>query len=807
MFTHLKLVLRNLKRERFYAAINVAGLTVAIVCCLLIGLHVYQSLTYDQHTPGHDKLYRATIDLTNPDGTNTFAMMSDAMAPALALQNPDIEDFVRFKILPENTLLTINGEAYYQDAIYGTDVGVFDVFGHRAVYGDSVSALEDPNSVAISELFNQTHFAGEDSLGEIITINDRDYQVALVFEDVPGNSHLTYDVLLPIHGLDYAAPPSNPVMALFTVNSYVYFVLPENYDTTRFSAFFDRFWEDTTGEVLSGSGIRNAMTITPIADVHFGQAAEYDQPTGNLLIVYAYAVIGLLIMLVALVNYINLATARATRRFKEVGVRRLLGANRSSLIMQFLLESVLLTVIAAMLAMFVIEMMYRSGAAVLLVSELNLGVYRSPMMLFVLLLGASSLGVLAGLYPAVWIAMQYISPTTNASRGSVQEPLLRKALIVFQFAVTISVIASTVLVLSQMRYMANMPLGFDKEDRLVLTVKGAAAIARVPALRNSLSDLPQVETAAFSTFDPAVGFSSGNWRVETEEGQMAFMFMSFQNAGADYLQALGMNLVAGRSMSDADQGRTVVVNETLVRNMGWSNPIGMRTGMPGDIEGSESVVGVVEDFHFDGLQVPISPLIIRLSRPEAYSALDSQVAFDQDARVTVALTESADGHALQQIQAVWQQHMPELPFQYRYLDDIIASRYISENNIMTALMYFSGVSIFISCLGLLGLTAYSAERRTRELGIRKVLGASAGQLLMNLFRNVFFLVVVASMIASALSYYWINSWLGNFAYRDEINLLVFPAAALLTICLAFLTMTLQAWGTIHRNPVHALRYE
>lgn len=807
MTTHIKLLLRNLKRERLYAAINVAGLTIAIVACLLIGLHVFQALTYDQHTQGHKKIYRATIDLINQGGTNTFALMSDALAPTLALRNPDIEAFVRFKSLPDNSLFTVNDEVYYQESVYGTDTNVFEVFGHRAVYGDTRTALIDPNSMAISERFNQMHFDGENSLGEIVTLNGNDYRISLVYEDVPINSHFKYDVLVPIHGPGFAPQPADPVIALFTVNSYTYFVMPENYDTARFSAFFDAFWQETTAEVLRGSGINSAMALTPIADVHFGEPVEFDQPVGNLLIVYAYAVIGVLILLVAIVNYINLATARATRRFKEVGVRRLLGAQRSELIAQFLLESVSLTLLAAVLALLVIQIMLQAGVPAALLDELSLEVYNSPLILGAVLIAALILGILAGLYPAAWIATQPMFSHVSAAQVNVRELILRKALIVFQFAVTVSVISSTVLVLSQMHFIANMPLGFEQENRLVLTVKGSQAIARVPALTRSLDQLPAVQATTFSTADPAVGFSSGNWLVETAQGQMESIFLSFQNAGADYIQAMGMELVDGRSISNGDTNRTVVVNETLVKTLGWSDPIGMRTGMPADIEGSEIVVGVVKDFHFDGLQVPVSPLVIRLSRPEYYSSLDPDVAFNQDARLTVVLREDANHQALQELESVWRQHIPELPFQYRYLDNIIESRYVSETNIISTLSYASGVSIFISCLGLLGLTAYTTERRTREIGIRKVLGASASQLVLSLFKDVLFLVLIASVIASVLSYYWINSWLSNFAYRDEINLLVFPTAALLTITLAFITMVFQSLGPVNRNPVHALRYE
>jgi len=809
MLIHLKLALRTLRQERFYAAINITGLMIAFICTLLIGLYVFQSLTYDQHTESHKKLYRATIDLINGDSHNTFALMSDAMAPTLALQNPDIEGYVRFKTLPEKQIVSIGEEKHFEDAIFGSDSNVFQQFGHQSVYGDPSTALTSPTSIAISDSFNQRHFSGENSLGSIITVNDIDYQVTLVFSDVPGNSHLKYNLLIPINSPGFIPSPANPVMALFTVNTYTYFILPETYDVQKFSDFFDQFWEETTAEVLGDSGISSSMALTPVADVHFGPTVEFDQPTGNLLTVYAYGIIGVLIMLVAIVNYINLATARATRRFKEVAISRLLGAKKRSLIMQFLYESIMQALIAAILALIIIEIIFQANAPASLVNALDLTSLRTPLAITGILFFAGILGVLAGLYPASWISRQKFSSRTVTSGHNRTEPILRQVLIVFQFAVTISVIASTILVLSQMYFISNMPLGFETENRMVITVKGASAISRVPALKNSMNSLPQIESTTFTNFDPGVGFSAGNWRIESAQSQMENSFMSYQNADADYLQSMGLELIEGRFMSPDDENRTVVVNETLVRTMGWTNPIGKRSGMPGspETQDSEIVVGVVKDFNFDSLEVPINPLIIRLTRPEYYQSLPDSVAPHQIARLTIVLSGPASGQLIQQLSSTWQEHMPELPFEFRFLDDIVASRYTSETGIFNSLSYFSGISVFISCIGLLGLTAYTTERRTREIGIRKVLGAHPRQLLGMLFRNIFVLILFAAIIASVVSYLSINAWLSGFAYRDEINLLVFPAAAILTFCLALLTMTLQAWKPIHRNPVHALRYE
>ena len=809
MLIHLKLAFRALRQERFYAVINIAGLMIAILCALLIGLHVHQSLTFDQHTEGHKKIYRATIDLVNGDSRNTFAQMSEAMAPTLALQNPDIQGYIRFKTLPEKPIVSLDNEIFFEDAIYGTDTNVFEQFGHQALYGDISTALSSPTSIAISESFNQRRFNGENSLGQIITVNNIDYQISLVFSDVPKNSHLKYDLLIPIAGPGFIPQPENPVTALFTVNTYTYFILPEDYDVHNFSDFFDWFWEETTAEVLRGSGISSSMALTPIEDVHFSTSAEFDQPTGNLLTVYAYAAIGILIMLVAIVNYINLATARAARRFKEVSVSRLLGARKRSLIMQFLFESVTQAMTAAMLALLLIEIIYRSGIPASLINALDIDSLRDPLVVTFILISAITLGVMAGLYPASWIAKQRFSSNTAGASGTKTESLLRKSLIVFQFAVTISVIASTILVLSQMYFIANMPLGFSTDNRMVITVKGASSITRIPALKSSLDALPGVEASTFSNFDPGIGFSTGNWLIESEQNQMQNTFMSRQEVDSDYLRVMGIELVAGRSMSAQDEARTVVVNETLVRQMGWSSPIGKRTGMPGSpaTQASEIVVGVVKDFNFDSLENPINPLILRLSKPGNYASLPPSVAPHQIARLTVVLSDKVDEETLVDIAGLWQEHFPELPFDYRFLDDIVASRYSSEVGILSSLSYFSGAAIFISCIGLLGLTAYTTERRTREIGIRKVLGAHPAQLLSLLFRNIFFLILLAAIVASIVSYLSINNWLSSFAYRDEINLLVFPASTILTLCLAFLTMVIQSWKPIHRNPVHALRYE
>ncbi len=807
MNTAMKTTLRNLHNDKFYVLINVLGLAVAMVCTFLIGLHVHKELSYDRHVPQHENLYRASIDLINANGTRTFAWMSPFMGPALAAQSPAIVDFVRFRASTAQSLIRIDNEPFYWDGVYETDDNVFNVFGIRGIYGDSQTALVDPAAVAISNRFNQIHFGGRDSTGETIVVNGRDLRVSLVYEDLPENSHLQHDVLISINGLAFPEPAALP-MSLFMVNTYTYFKMPPNYNADLFSDFFDSYWAATTAEALQGSDISSAMKLTPLADVHYGPPLEFDQPVGSIFIVYAYAVVGLLILLVACVNYINLATARSAHRLKEVAMRKLLGANRNTLVSQFLLESTAIAGIAGVVALAITEVLIQSGAALFFDNALAPGLYRDPLVLSAFLVGSLSIGLLSGLYPAFYLSSQFLMPGKVRNENKKAESALRQVLVVFQFAVTVTVIASSLLVMAQMRFIQNAPLGFTKENRIVVSVKGVDFIERTDVLATQWRQLPQVAGVTLTAVTPAVDSYSGNWLVENSAGALENRFLNFQNVDTHYLNAMDLELVEGRFFSPADSRNLVVVNEALVQQMGWENPIGKRTGMPSDALGSEIVGGVVKDFHFAGLQSAIEPLILRQTNSSFYSVVSNPVQrASQTAMLTVALVSGAGPDSIAQLESQWRAVIPELPFDYRYLEDIIRSQYDSESRILDVIAAFAAVCIVISCLGLLGLSAYSTQRRTREIGIRKVFGANAGQIMTVLFRNVFVLVALGSVVATFVSYSVINAWLENFAYRDEINLIVFPAASALALCLAFSTMALQSWSTIRQNPVLALRYE
>ena len=801
--SYLKTTFRNLRREKLYALINVLGLLVAIASALVVGLYVHTQLSYDRHLNNQHKLYRASLDLINGDSLTTFSLMSEFMAPAMAQQNPLIEDYVRLQTQANPSLLHIQGQPSYGENIYKADDNIFAVFGHPVIYGDPLTALVDPSSAAISESFNQLHFAGADSTGETITVNGQDYFVTLIYEDLPDNSHLKYDLLLSINDISFA--DAQLPNGLFSVNSYTYLLMAENTDVKEFAEFFDEFWANNTAEVLADSGITSAMTITPISEVHFGPEIAFDQPTGNKFVIYSFAIVGVLILLVACVNYVNLATARSVRRAKEVGMRKILGASRRSLILQFLFEAVFFSLLAVLLAIALVELILQTAAGDLIAPQLSISYFSNPLLLLSLLGGGLVLGLVSGAYPALHLSSLLPANLDKSTAVNKSNSKLRSVMVIIQFAITISVIASSLLIYAQMAFIQNSPLGFNAKNKVVLHLQGLEYIPRVPLLINSLESYPLFKGATFTAYTPATGFESGNWSVENNNGELEFRFLSFQQVDYNYLTVMDMELVAGRDFNEADDRSHVIVNQALVRQMGWENPIGKRTGLPGD--GSEIVIGVVADFHFSGLQSEISPLILRPSMAESFGERNPELSLFQNAKLTVALDSDSVGQAITVLEDTWQQIIPELPFEYELLEEVIKQQYASENNVMAVITYFAAVCIFISCLGLLGLSAYSTQQRTKEIGIRKVLGANMSQIMANLFKSIFFLVCIGSVLASLISYYTINSWLQNFAYTEDINLMVFPVSAAIAMLLAFATMAMQSYKTVRTNPIEALRYE
>lgn len=809
MNAYLKIALRSLYREKLYALINIAGLSLAIACCIFLGLYLRSELTYDQHNVLHNKIYRVVNEFYIGGSDDRFAVTSVALGQMLAENYPEVENYTRFRpVGQDRSLMRHDVDAVYWDRVYFADDNVFDVFTHDVIYGDPDTALVDPGSIAVSETFARRYFGDANPIGETM-INDvgRPMNITLVFADLPDNTHLKYDVLFSPY-VNVLQTPDNTTarrQALFNVALYTYLVMPENYDVQDFNAISEDFFDDNMASMAETFSATWRGWLQPLADIHLQSDLDYDQPTGNRYYLYGFAAVGLFILLVACINYVNLATARAGKRARAVGIRKILGSGRWSLVGQFLGEAVLLSVIAAVIGVMLVEVVLTFSPLENLVSaQLTLDLIDEPAVAAAILGFAVIIGALAGLYPAIylssWAPLTALVGENKASKGNIR---FRQLLVLTQFAISIAVIASTLLMAAQMRFIQNKSLGFQTENRVMITLRGADLIEKVPTITSNL--LTDSHILGISTSGSMMGqaFPINVVQVETNEGVLEPRTINHMGVGDDFLEVMGIPVSEGRDFSKkllTDIGKNVIVNRTFVDNMGWADPLGKRIQL-GSTSGR--VIGVIEDFHFKSLHSAIEPFAFYpfdRELPEAGRPAQSRLLVLNIAGEEISQT-------LRLLEDTFAEVDPSRPFEFTFVDDSLNELYVSEQALMTLIGIFAGICILIACLGLYGLAAFTTEQRTKEIGIRKVIGASTGQIILLLSRNVLTLVLAGAVIGSVGAYFTIDEWLAGFAYRAGINPIVFFASTLVAALVAFLTIALQSFGTARADPVDALRYE
>ncbi|MEX2132272.1 MAG: FtsX-like permease family protein [Pseudohongiellaceae bacterium] len=816
---YLRITLRKLYREKLYALINVFGLTLGISCCLILGLYIVGELSYDRHHVNHERIFRVVNNYNFSGNENALAWSAQSLGQLLLMDNPDaVETYTRFR--PPNagqpTVFRRGQDTYYWDDVYLADLNVFDVFTHNIIYGNPEGALNDGNSVAVSETFARSYFGDANPVGEIVSTDTADYRITLMFADLPEHSHLKYDVLISINRTG-VLPENEAVLQqmLGGVSDFTYLLMRENFNPADFDRMFSRFTTDRIESMARTFGLQDSFDASfraqALTDVHLESGLQYDLPSGSRFYVVSFAAVALFILGIACINYVNLATARSMKRAREVGMRKVLGAQRNQLIWQFLGESLFFVLLAVLTSLALVQLLLNySLLDELLGANFYSGSLFDPVLL-VWLIGLSLLvGLLSGLYPAFYLSsvapMVALSSAVNTSRSA--SGRLRQFLVFIQFTISIGIIASTLLMANQMGYVSNMSLGFDKENKLLVPLRGADVIESLPALRNELSTNPGILSVASAQNVPGGIMGLVGLNMETNAGSMELQSVSAMAAGEGFLQTMGIELVAGRDFSQrllTDVGQNFVVNRTLVDRMGWDQPLGKRIDSAGPgLNGR--VIGVVEDFHFASAHQPIAPLVI-LSTPAGFPDQNAQQRALQTR--TLILNVAGDGIAdtLDFVREVMLDFDPLHPFEFEFLDRRMAELYVSEQRVTRLTAVFAGICIFISCLGLFGLASFTTERRTKEIGIRKVLGASSLQIITLLSRNIILLVMIGAVVASIVSFVIVNQWLAGFAYRTGINPLIFLLAAMVAITVAFVTVALQSYKTVSANPVLALRHE
>lgn len=817
--SYIRIAIRKLIQERSYSAINIAGLSIGIACCLILGLYLYSELNYDQHHTKKDRIYRVINEFSINGDTIYAAVTSTQLARMLAEQYPEIEQATRFRDVPDAQALmraSDNQALYWQD-VYLTDNPTFKIFTHDVLYGNPDTALIDPNSIAVSETFARRYFGERNPIGETISTDAYTYRIDLVFADLPDNSHLKYDVLISYNQVP-ALGSAERRGELWSINAYTYVLLPEAYPVANFQRLATDFYERNMLPIAQQLNI-NATALfflEPLTEIHLNSNTNFDLPRGNIFYIYAFSAIALFVLIVACINYINLATARSIGRAKEVGMRKVLGASRGQLLVQFIGESVVYVVVALIVALALAwGAISFTSITELLDSPLPLSLLFSPSVLLLLAFGSVILGVLSGLYPAMYLsAIAPIAAFRGAQGNGRQGASTRQALVLMQFVISIAVIASTLLMLTQMQFVQSKPLGYQPENRLILRISGADQVERLPAFLNVLAQIPGVISAAATEDLPGEQPSINALNVENNDGAFVQMSVNTMDLRPGVIDTLGMQLISGRDFDinrSNEARRTAIVNENLVRLMGWTNPLGKQIEQFGNEPDAPKIeiIGVVQDFHMLGLQQAITPLIIFYVPPDFSDSTQAQRRSYWE-QVVIHIDPNNTDQVLTSLQSQWAQFDSSHPLSFTFLDDDLQALYGSEQRLMGLVGSFAALCIFISCLGLFGLSAFNTAQRTKEIGIRKVLGASTLSIITLLFQNIFSLLVVASLLASVLSFWAINRWLEGFYYRIDIlgpNLLIFGFAALIAVVVAFTTMTIQSLRTIQASPNLALRYE
>ncbi|SEL53820.1 ABC transporter permease [Parapedobacter koreensis] len=798
---YFKIAWRNLHRNKGYAAINISGLAIGLACCLLIVLYIRDELSYDKYHANKDRIYRVIHEWKEVGGAGYHGQVwgNAPVGTALKSDFPEVEEVVQFS--GQVSILLKHGEKVFQEErVFYMDSTAFDLFSWKLIAGDPKTALKAPYSAVLTESTAKKYFGDENPIGKTLEGGATGgraapgvYTVTAVMEDVPSNSHFTFDALMSM--TSFRQSWAEVFDEWGYVDFYTYFRVPEGSDiahlTSKVPDFLDRHHASDDGSYR--------IRFEPLLDAYLHSTADR-QPgaTGSVQNLYIFAIIGLFILCIACANFMNLATARSLERAKEVGVRKVVGADRKSLIGQFMSESLVMVLVAAFFAVGIVFALLPlmeafAGKRFALAAVVDW----QTLAIFSLAVGVT--GMAAASYPALVLAgFKPIAVLKGAFRSTPKGAALRKGMVVFQFGLSIALIAGTFIVLSQLNHLQHRNLGFQQTQMLVIDFNYDDQVtAKLEAFKNRFLEEKEVVSVSASRSVPGAYFPNAYTEVESPEGTMTGLGPSLFEVDVDFIPHFGIEMAAGRPYSrdfPADTAHSLVINEAAARLWGYADPsaiIGKRFSQWGK-EGQ--VIGVVKDFNYLSLHRKVEPLALRFE-PMSSRFLTLKVQ-------TATLPET-----LVKLGNIWSELAPHRPFLYSFLDESFNRQYEADFRFRRLFTVFSGLALFIACLGLLGLATYTAQQRTKEIGIRKVLGASVLGIIRLLSFDFVRLVFIAIIIATPAAWWAMNNWLENFAYHIEVHWWVFASAGLAAVVIALLTVSGQAIRAAMANPVDSLRDE
>lgn len=807
---YLKIAWRNLLKSKTFSLINIFGLATGLASFILIALFVWDELSYDRFHEKVDRIYRIHSDIRFGGADMSVAVSADPMGAALKKDYPQVEEFTRMYSAEGSKLVKKGAEYMNESRVVHVDSTFFSVFSFPAISGDTRVALNEPNSMVITESGARKYFGSTDVIGRMIEVKDDRttlYKVNAVIRDLPRNSHFHYDLFLSMDNVDYNFG------SYLSHNFHTYLLLKPGSDPKelekQFPVYMEKyvlpqaaaFMEIKSMKEFEKAGNKLNYSLMPLADIHLKSARFPEMDVnGRMEYVWIFSAVAFFILLLACINFMNLSTARSAGRAREVGIRKVMGTDRASLVFQFIAESVLMVFISLLIAISIIWLVLpwfnNLAAKELRIMEL----FRPGFFAFILLLPLA-VGFLAGIYPAFFLSsFQPIQVLKGKQGTGFKKSSLRSALVVFQFATSIVLLIATVVVYRQLNYIQTTGVGFNKEQLLIVENTGVMG-DRIQAFKNDVLSQPGVKGATISGYLP-VQPSSRSDNTFSKEAVMDMkngFNQQIWRVDEDYIPVMGMEIVKGRNFSRefGTDSFALVINETTEKLLGYPDPIGKKLYTSDGPDPSKfiafTIIGVVKNFHYESLRQEVAPLAMRLS------ANPSSVVFKVQPGNLQQL--------VRRIEATYKKMAPSMPFSYRFMDETFQKMYQAEQRVGNVGLSFALLAILIACMGLFGLVTYMSEQRIKEIGVRKVLGASVNNIVGLMSRDFLLLVLFSAVIAFPVAYLLMHRWLQDYAYRVNIGWWVFAAAGLATLCIALLTVSVQAIRAALQNPVKSLRTE
>ena len=804
---YLKTAFRNLVKNKFYTLINIIGLALGIATCLLILLYLMDELSYDRYNLNANRIYRVNNEIKFGDNHVDLAVAPSLMGTTMVKEIPQVEQYTRIQ-WHGSLLIRKGSENLREERIAYGDSTLFEVFTLPMLAGDPKTALREPHSLVITETIAKKYFNGIDAVGKEITVNDSiNYKVTGVIKDIPSQSHFNFDI--------FVATIENPLSRddnWLSENWNTYILVKKNTDLNKLNLDLNKMMDRYVGPELQGvtnmtldqfkkGGGYVLATLTPLTDIHLNsnRTAELEG-NGNIQFVFIFSAIAIFILLIACVNFMNLSTARSFNRAKEVGVRKVLGSLRINLIQQFLSESVLISFIALIFAVLIawLLMPYFNQLAG---KTIRVNTIFQPGMLFSLVILMLIVGLLAGSYPAFFLsAFQPISVLKGKLTSGFKKSWLRNGLVVFQFVITIILIIGTIVIFNQLNYIRAKDIGYNRNQ--VLVINGTYVLGnQATTFKNELLQISGIQRATLTGFLPSDDNNRSNDAFFTSPAldPKSAISMQIWNVDEDYIPTLGMKIIEGRnfSLQYPTDSTGIIINEAAVKFLNAKDILNKKLYEINDLKSKilkeSHIIGVIRNFNFSSLRDLITPLALRLGK--------------NNNNISVRIGVSNTPAVISVIKSIWKQMASSQPFDYSFMDDQFNKQYTSEEQVGRISITFAILAIAIACLGLFGLVTYAAEQRTKEIGIRKVLGANVPNIVSMIIRDFLKLVIIASVIAFPIASWGMKKWLQNFAYRVDIAWWIFLIAALVAIIITLVTISFQAIKAAIANPVTSLRSE